>query len=123
MVDDQAWQLEVLPQKTGGWRARQGAKFEVPQEKARPVDPNCLKGVEDLLPCRDMVFLLDHAMPSMSRLWHQPRLSLGDFNEGALLHNVRQRYFDDLIYTGIGSADLKVGCVRGADHQRRFRGS
>ncbi|OLP80568.1 Myosin-6 [Symbiodinium microadriaticum] len=41
----------------------QGSKFEVPQEKARPVDPNCLKGVEDLL-------------------------SLGDFNEGALLHNV-----------------------------------
>ncbi|CAE7667888.1 XI-K [Symbiodinium pilosum] len=59
----------------------QGDKFEVPQDKARPVDPNCLKGVEDLL-------------------------SLGDFNEGALLHNVRQRYFDDLIYTGIGSAAL-----------------
>ena len=27
----------------------QGDKFEVPQDKARPVDPNCLKGVEDLL--------------------------------------------------------------------------
>ena len=29
-------------------------------------------------------------------------LSLGDFNEGALLHNIRERYFKDQIYTGIG---------------------
>jgi len=59
----------------------QGSKFEVQQENARPVDPNCLKGVDDLL-------------------------SLGDFNEGALLHNVRCRYFNDSIYTGIGSPIL-----------------
>ena len=29
-------------------------------------------------------------------------MSLGDFNEGALLHNIRVRYFKDQIYTGIG---------------------
>ena len=37
------------------------------------------------------------------------RLSLGDFNEGALLHNVRCRYFNDSIYTGIGSCWTKIG--------------
>lgn len=58
-----------------------GDKFEVRQEDARPVDPNCIRGVDDLI-------------------------SLGDFNEGALLHNVRCRYFDDSIYTGIGSPIL-----------------
>uniref|UniRef100_A0A7S4RTN0 Myosin motor domain-containing protein n=1 Tax=Alexandrium monilatum TaxID=311494 RepID=A0A7S4RTN0_9DINO len=58
-----------------------GEQFEVPQDKARQVDPACLKGVEDLL-------------------------SLGDFNEGALLHNVRVRYFKDEIYTGIGGPIL-----------------
>ena len=50
-----------------------------------------------------------HAMNQLSSC--EPRLSLGDFNEGALLHNVRQRYFDDLIYTGIGSAVL-TACGR-----------
>ncbi|CAJ1390719.1 unnamed protein product [Effrenium voratum] len=59
----------------------QGTKFEVAPENARQVDPNCLRGVDDLL-------------------------SLGDFNEGALLHNVRSRYFNDNIYTGIGSPIL-----------------
>ena len=33
-------------------------------------------------------------------------LSLGDFNEGALLHNIRVRYFKDEIYTGIGGPIL-----------------
>jgi len=58
-----------------------GEQFEVPQEKARAVDSACLRGVDDLL-------------------------ALGDFNEGALLHNVRVRYFRDEIYTGIGSPIL-----------------
>mmetsp|Transcript_112673 Transcript_112673/g.313389 ORF Transcript_112673/g.313389 Transcript_112673/m.313389 type:complete len:1773 (-) Transcript_112673:269-5587(-) len=58
-----------------------GEQFEVPQDKARQVDSACLNGVEDLL-------------------------SLGDFNEGALLHNVRVRYFKDQIYTGIGGPIL-----------------
>ena len=86
----------------------QGAKFEIAQEKARPVDPICLKGVEDLLLGRDMTgppFQADFLRMFVSSMCG-PRLSLGDFNEGALLHNVRQRYFDDLIYTGIGSAVL-----------------
>lgn len=59
----------------------QGEQFEVPQDRARAVDSACLRGVDDLL-------------------------SLGDFNEGALLHNVRVRYFRDEIYTGIGSPIL-----------------
>jgi len=58
-----------------------GDQFEVPQAKARPVDANCLRGVDDLL-------------------------LLGDFNEGALLHNIRVRYFKDEIYTGIGGPIL-----------------
>ena len=33
-------------------------------------------------------------------------LSLGDFNEGALLHNIRVRYYKDQIYTGIGGPIL-----------------
>ena len=32
----------------GSTEHSQGAKFEVSQEDARPVDPNCLKGVDDL---------------------------------------------------------------------------
>lgn len=59
----------------------QGQQFNVPQNKARPVDPNCLQGVDDLL-------------------------DLGDFNEGALLHDIRVRYFQDEIYTGIGNPIL-----------------
>lgn len=58
-----------------------GEQFEIPQEKARPVDQACLRGVDDLL-------------------------DLGDFNEGALLHNIRVRYFRDEIYTGIGGPIL-----------------
>jgi len=59
----------------------QGEQFKVLQDKARPVDQACLRGVDDLL-------------------------SLGDFNEGALLHNCRVRYFRDDIYTGIGGPIL-----------------
>jgi len=58
-----------------------GGKFEIPQEKARPVDQASLRGVDDLL-------------------------SLGDFNEGSLLHTIRERYFKDEIYTGIGNPIL-----------------
>lgn len=58
-----------------------GTTFEVAQDKARPVDQACMRGVDDLL-------------------------SLGDFNEGALLHNIRVRYFKDEIYTGIGGPIL-----------------
>ena len=73
----------------------QGGKHEVKQEDARPVDPNCLRGVDDLL----LGLCLSSSLSVFNR-----RLSLGDFNEGALLHNVRCRYFNDSIYTGIGSA-------------------
>jgi len=58
-----------------------GEQFDVPKEKAHPVDENCISGVDDLL-------------------------ALGDFNEGALLHNIRVRYFRDDIYTGIGTPIL-----------------
>ncbi|CAK9097010.1 Unconventional myosin heavy chain 6, partial [Durusdinium trenchii] len=54
-----------------------GNKFQVPRSEALAVDPACLTGVEDLL-------------------------TLGDFNEPALLHNIRVRYEEDRIYTGIG---------------------
>ena len=33
-------------------------------------------------------------------------LSLGDFNEGALLHTIRQRHGEEKIYTSIGSPIL-----------------
>eukprot|EP00392_Amoebophrya_sp_AT5.2_P005398 g5407.t1 len=58
-----------------------GTQFIVPPEKANSVDPSCLRGVEDLL-------------------------TLGDFNEGCLLQNIRKRYFEDRIYTGIGAPIL-----------------
>eukprot|EP00913_Durusdinium_trenchii_P035363 g33093.t1 len=47
-----------------------GNKFQVPRSEALAVDPACLTGVEDLL-------------------------TLGDFNEPALLHNIRVRYEED----------------------------
>ncbi|CAD7923515.1 unnamed protein product [Amoebophrya sp. A120] len=59
----------------------EGQQFKVPQDKATSVDPSCLKGVQDLL-------------------------TLGDFNEGCLLQNIRLRYFEDKIYTGIGAPIL-----------------
>lgn len=79
----------------------QGEQFQVPQDKARPVDQACLRGVDDLL-------------------------SLGDFNEGALLHNVRVRYFRDEIYTGIGVPILisvnPFQCLPSlySDHKQKF---
>ncbi|CAK0813139.1 unnamed protein product [Prorocentrum cordatum] len=59
----------------------EGGQFEIQQDQARPVDEACLQGVPDLL-------------------------SLGDYNEGALLHNVRVRYLRDEIYTCIGEPIL-----------------
>ncbi|CAD7930097.1 unnamed protein product, partial [Amoebophrya sp. A25] len=59
----------------------EGQQFKIPQDKATSVDASCLSGVEDLL-------------------------TLGDFNEGCLLHNIRVRYFEDRIYTGIGTPIL-----------------
>lgn len=58
-----------------------GSQFKVSKERAVAVDSCCLQGVEDLL-------------------------SLGNFNEGALLNNIRVRYFEDKIYTGIGTPIL-----------------
>lgn len=55
----------------------EGNKFQVARSEALAVDAACLTGVEDLL-------------------------TLGDFNEPALLHNIRVRYDQDSIYTGIG---------------------
>ncbi|CEM34450.1 unnamed protein product [Vitrella brassicaformis CCMP3155] len=54
-----------------------GERFIVPPGKSSQVHRSCLSGVEDLL-------------------------SLGDFTEGALLHNIRVRYGKDMIYTAIG---------------------
>eukprot|EP00930_Biecheleria_cincta_P069554 TRINITY_DN57282_c0_g1_i1.p1 TRINITY_DN57282_c0_g1~~TRINITY_DN57282_c0_g1_i1.p1 ORF type:complete len:1652 (+),score=454.86 TRINITY_DN57282_c0_g1_i1:128-5083(+) len=59
----------------------EGAKYRVPKAEALGVDPACLTGVDDLL-------------------------VLGDFNEPALLHNIRVRYLDEKIYTGIGNPIL-----------------
>ncbi|CAE7225641.1 rtcb [Symbiodinium sp. CCMP2592] len=59
----------------------EGKKFQVPKAEALAVDPACLTGVDDLL-------------------------TLGDFNEPALLHNIRVRYEEDKIYTGIGTPIL-----------------
>ncbi|CAK0796130.1 unnamed protein product, partial [Prorocentrum cordatum] len=80
-----------------------GQQFEVPQDKARPVDTACLRGVDDLL-------------------------ALGDFNEGGLLHNVRVRYFRDEIYTGIGTPILismnpfaKLPGLYSEEKQRTYR--
>ncbi|CAE8729512.1 unnamed protein product, partial [Polarella glacialis] len=58
-----------------------GGSFKVPHAEALAVDPACLTGVEDLL-------------------------TLGDFNEAALLHNIRVRYGKESIYTGIGNPIL-----------------
>jgi len=58
-----------------------GEQFHIPQDAAESVDPACLRGVEDLL-------------------------MLGDFNEAALLHNIRVRYSEDKIYTSIGGPIL-----------------
>lgn len=58
-----------------------GLKFTIEAKDAQSVDPACLAGVDDLL-------------------------MLGDFNEAALLHNIRVRYAEDKIYTGIGSPIL-----------------
>ena len=55
--------------------------YRVDKDKALPVHPSCLAGVPDLL-------------------------QLGDFNEGALLHNVRERYFHSHIYTSVGAPIL-----------------
>mmetsp|Transcript_33960 Transcript_33960/g.88535 ORF Transcript_33960/g.88535 Transcript_33960/m.88535 type:complete len:1277 (+) Transcript_33960:19-3849(+) len=58
-----------------------GAEFEVARSGAQMVHASCEEGVGDLL-------------------------TLGDFNEAALLHNIRVRYFKDEIYCGIGSPIL-----------------
>jgi len=79
-----------------------GGQFQVAGANAQSVDPACLQGVEDLL-------------------------MLGDFNEAALLHNIRVRYADDNIYTSIGFpilisinpyADLPL---YGTEKQRQYR--
>jgi len=59
----------------------QGSKFVIPHDKTSTVQSCCLNGVEDLL-------------------------TLSDFNEGALLHNIRVRYFQEQIYNGVGSPIL-----------------
>mmetsp|Transcript_65426 Transcript_65426/g.156435 ORF Transcript_65426/g.156435 Transcript_65426/m.156435 type:complete len:1692 (-) Transcript_65426:12-5087(-) len=58
-----------------------GGSFMVQAAKAQTVDPACLTGVDDLL-------------------------MLNDFNEAALLHNIRVRHAEDKIYTGVGSPIL-----------------
>ena len=51
--------------------------FRIEKQNAFPVHPSCLSKVPDLL-------------------------SLGEFNEGALLHNIRMRYLENMIYTSVG---------------------
>ena len=55
--------------------------YRVNKDNAMSVHPSCLAGVPDLL-------------------------QLGDYNEGALLHNVRERYFTSQIYTSVGTPIL-----------------
>ena len=55
--------------------------YEVPKQSAFPVYASCISGVPDLL-------------------------SLEEFNEGALLNNVRARYFQNKIYTSVGEPIL-----------------
>lgn len=80
-----------------------GAQFTVPAAEAQSVDPACLKGVDDLL-------------------------QLGDFNEAALLQNVRVRYSEDKIYTGIGNPILisvnpyqNIPGLYSVERQREYR--
>eukprot|EP00397_Hematodinium_sp_SG-2012_P001741 GEMP01001746.1.p1 GENE.GEMP01001746.1~~GEMP01001746.1.p1 ORF type:complete len:1288 (+),score=365.72 GEMP01001746.1:72-3866(+) len=58
-----------------------GTKFVLSEDDAHTVHTSGLQGVDDLL-------------------------SLSDFNEGALLHSIRTRYFQENIYTGVGSPIL-----------------
>lgn len=51
--------------------------YRIEKKNAFPVHPSCMEKVPDLL-------------------------SLGEFNEGALLHNIRCRYLDNQIYTSVG---------------------
>ena len=60
---------------------RYGEVFDVKEDKAEFVHGDSLTGINDLI-------------------------NLGDFNEGAQLHNVRMRYENDEIYTSIGQAIL-----------------
>ena len=55
--------------------------YRIEKNNAYPVHPSCLQKVPDLL-------------------------SLGEFNEGALLHNIRCRYMENQIYTSVGSPIL-----------------
>ena len=51
--------------------------YKIEKINAYPVHPSCLQSLPDLL-------------------------SLGEFNEGALLHNIRLRYLNNQIYTSVG---------------------
>jgi myosin V len=55
--------------------------YRIEKINAYPVHPSCLESIPDLL-------------------------SLGEFNEGALLHNIRTRYLKSQIYTSIGKPIL-----------------
>lgn len=55
--------------------------YSVNKSDALPVHPSCQNKVSDLL-------------------------SLGEFNEGALLHSIRERYYDNKIYTSVGTPIL-----------------
>ena len=54
---------------------------EIPKDGAMVVHPSCLERMGNLL-------------------------DLGEFNEGALLHTIRSRFFDHKIYTNIGQPIL-----------------
>ena len=58
-----------------------GTQFEIDKGDETVVHPSCLDGVSDLL-------------------------QLGDFNEGALLHTIRERHLVQKIFTSIGSPIL-----------------
>ena len=55
--------------------------YRLEKVNAFPVHPSCLQSLPDLL-------------------------SLGEFNEGALLHNIRSRYMQNQIYTSVGQPIL-----------------
>jgi len=81
----------------------EGGQFQIPAADALSVDPAALRGVDDLL-------------------------CLGDFNEAAMLHNIRVRYSEDKIYTGIGSPILisvnpyqRIPGLYGPERQKEYR--
>ena len=85
--DELSWTPgEIIQIEADGYIAKvkdhsDGSLYKVEKINAYPVHPSCLQNIPDLL-------------------------FLGEFNEGALLHTIRSRFFENKIYTAIGSPIL-----------------